>query len=147
MASLQTGENRRDAREHPTQKHRKPVTNHKLTAGIDTAIKSLLLPPMTQQKLLSLFDNRVPFSSIRAWRYGWSRPPIWAVELLQAKLEAHVKELYRALATVESRGAGPGERGTRHLAAWRERKARERDEKEKAARERATFNREPGNET
>ena len=60
---------------------------------------------------------------------------MWVVELLQAKLEARRRELYHVMATIEGRVGGPGERGTRHLAAWRERKARERDEKEKAARE------------
>ncbi len=119
--------------ERGTRKHSESFPRNKLTSGIDRAIKVACDPyPVTRQRLLDLFDNRAPFTSIRSWRYGWSRPPAWAAELLQAKINARLKELYRVLATIEGRLSGPGERGTRHLAAWRERKARE---KEKAATE------------
>ncbi len=128
--SLQTNGNRRDAQASDTRKHGKSFPRNKVTNGIDRAIKVACDPyPVTRQRLLDLFDGHAPFTSIRSWRYGWSRPPMWAVELLQAKINMRLKELYHVLATIEARTGGPGERGTRHLAAWRERKARERDEK------------------
>ncbi len=132
MGSLQNDGIDADSRASGTRKHSESLPRNKQTGGIDRAIKAACDPyPVTRQRLLDLFDNRAPFTSIKLWRYGWTRPPAWAIELLQTKLEARRQELYRVLATIEGRLSGPGERGTRHLAAWRERKARERDEKEK----------------
>lgn len=128
MGSLRHNEIGTQVRASNTRKHSESLPRNKLTVGIDHAIKVALDPyPVTQQRLLDIFKGRASFTSIRSWRYGWSRPPMWAVKMLQAKIEARRRELYRVLDMLEGRTGGPGERGSRHLAAWRERKAREKE--------------------
>jgi hypothetical protein len=145
--SLQTDENRARTRENGDRKHRDSFKKKKLTAGIDHAIRVACDPhPVTQQRLLKLFDGRASLAIIKQWRYGWCRPPAWAADLLKAKLDVRLRQLYQVLAALEKQAAGGNKRGAagaKALAAWRERKARERDEKEKAARERAALNQQP----
>jgi hypothetical protein len=120
-----------DASEHGSQKHCKTVRRAKVSAGINTAICYLHTPPISRATLLELFDNRASFAAITAWRFGWRNPPLWAARLLATKMQKRISEMQAA--PIPIRGAGPGERGAKTLAVWRERQAAEREAKRKAA--------------
>lgn len=94
----------------------------------------ILMPEPSRAKLLALFDDRATVSAINNWRYGHTKPPQWVIALMLKRLDeftAEAREAMRSIAPIKR--TSRGERGSRQLAAWRERKARERDEKEKAA--------------
>ena len=118
------------ARGAPDHDDRPP--KRKITLGLDAAIKQLLNPPITRQELLDLFDNRASFACLRAWRYGWLAAPPWAVDLLQSKVKKRAAEMIRSVENIQGRIGGPGLRGAEHWRQYNERKARERDAKEKA---------------
>lgn len=131
----------RVARENGARNHDDSFKRKKVNGGIDALIRQLINTPIgrapARESLLELFGNRASYAAITQWRFGWKSPPPWASDLLRSKITARQQELERAKATIPRRGPGPGERGTRNLAAWRERKARE---KEKAASEAALKN-------
>jgi hypothetical protein len=142
MASLHDDEIRRAVRANGVRKHGESLPRHKVSGGIDALIRQLLNTPKGRapnaESMIELFNGRASFAAIVQWRFGWKTPPAWAGDLLRSRIAARRLELDRFDASIPRRGAGSGERGKRHLAAWRERKARERDEKEKAANEAAS---------
>lgn len=105
--------------------HRDSLPRAKVTAGLEIVILELCAPPITQQKLLDLFNNRASFAAIRAWRYGWRAPPLWASELLRAKIRARAAATLAKESMIPRRGPGPGERGIAELQKFRERQSRE----------------------
>lgn len=58
----------------------------------DSAIRDMIADdrPAT---VVALFDDRASFHTIRDWRRGKLRPPIWAIELLRARLLAPLAKL------------------------------------------------------
>ncbi len=134
MGSLQAATNARESGEHATRKHRDSPKRRKVTPGFDAAIRVLCGSPVTQKALLDLFDNRAGAAVIRAWRYGWNAPPQWAADLLKTKLRARAAATLQLQTLIIPRRGYWGWRGKETLAAWRERKAHE---KEKAASEAA----------
>jgi hypothetical protein len=133
--SLQTGENRRDMQASGPQKHGKSLPKKFASPEMGAAIRRLIPGQITRESLLDLFDRRASYKAIEAWRYGWRAPPQWAVDLIRTKLATRAAIYLAAGAKLKPGNRGSGAAGTKALAAWRERKARERDEKEKAARE------------
>jgi hypothetical protein len=94
-----------------------------------------LEPPYSPAKLTAFFHGRASYGLIRHWRYGHCEPPPWATELMRQEARKRIAIMNTAIESLNKfhRHESAGKRGTRHLRAWRERKARERDEKEKAA--------------
>jgi hypothetical protein len=117
--------------ENGPRNHRAWPKRVKVTQGFNAVVHKLCTPHITRQKLLSLFDNRASFASIRAWRYGWRAPPRWAADMLKTKIRAHAQETLQYESTIVARKGSHGWRGPENLAVWRERKARERDERSK----------------
>lgn len=134
MASLRDAEIGDQARASGARKHGESFPRNKVNGGIDALIRQLLNTPKGRspdpESAAALFNGRASPAAIVQWRFGWKTPPPWAADLLRSRIAARRQELDRFDASIPRRGASPGERGTRHLAAWRERKARERDEKE-----------------
>jgi hypothetical protein len=92
------------------------------------AIECLIPPPISRVALLALFDNRATIDSIKNWRYGRSRPPQWAIDILRSKLNAKAAVI-AALGTKLEPSTGMGwNKGVKTLAVWREREARKREE-------------------
>ena len=109
-------------REHGETLPRKPYT------AASKAIECLLPPPIPRTKLLALFQNRATIDAIKNWRYGRSKPPQWAVDLLRSKLNAKAAAI-AALGTRLEPSVGMGwNKGAKTLAVWREREARKREE-------------------
>ncbi len=133
--SLQLSEIRRLAQESAPRKHRDLLLGAPVTLHMDVAIKRLINGRITRDALLDLFDQRASHAAIKAWRYGWRGAPQWAVDLIQGKLAAQAAADIAAGAKLKPSVGMDCNKGARALAAWRERKARERDEKEKAARD------------
>lgn len=131
MGSLQAATIARESLERGTRKHCESVARKKVTTGLDAAIQLLHPAPVDRQTLIDLFDGRASYAAIRAWRYGWRTAPTWAAGVLKWKLGMRAAQMLAA--NVPERSKSRGAAGTKALAAWRERKARERDEKEKAA--------------
>ncbi len=138
--SLQPSEIRRDMQVDDTQKHRESLRRKPVSGEMGAAIQRLIPGGITRSALLDLFDQRASHKAIEAWRYGWRGAPQWAVDLIRSKLAARAAADIAAGAMIPvSRGMG-WNKGAKTLAVWRERKARERDEKEKAAHEAALRN-------
>lgn len=116
-----------------TRKHRESLPHNFDTTPFWRAVTYLLTPPYSPARLTALFGGRAAYGAIRNWRYGHCGPPLWVAEILHARIDEKLAELERAAQILDKcrRRNTAGERGTRHLAAWRERKARERDENEK----------------
>lgn len=145
--SLQTREIDANSQASHTRKHGKSLPANSPTREMDAAIRYLLpqYARIPRHALVTLFDYRANLATIKTWRFGWNRAPQWAVDLIRSKIEARRQEGAKLQVAIKPGNRGSGAAGTKALAAWRERKARERDEKEKAATEAAAFNREPGN--
>ena len=137
MGSLQTSGNQRHEQAGDTQKHADSLPAKSVTREMDTAIRYLLprYERIPRTAAMALFDGRATYAAITAWRFGWRQAPQWAVDLIRSKIAAHQQTGERIKHAVKPGNRGSGAAGTKALAAWRERKARERDEKEKAARE------------
>jgi len=87
--------------------------------GIDSAI-SLLARDNRPETLVSLFDGRASYHTIRDWRRGKNSAPQWAIDLLHAKISA-------PLARLAQQKAGPGRgAGYRNLGSWRAARNQER---------------------
>ncbi len=140
MASLQTPTIVRESGARATRKHRDSPKRQKISAGLDSLIRELLPSPsartIERQKLLDLFGGHASFACITAWRFGWNAPPQWAIDLLKSKLRKRIAQLAKYESIVPQRGPH-GWRGKETLAAWRERKARERDEQKRNDRNNA----------
>ena len=107
--------------------HRESLPRKPHTAA-SKAIECLLPPPIPRTKLLALFQNRATIDAIKNWRYGRSKPPQWAVDLLRSKLNAKAAAI-AALGTRLEPSVGMGwNKGAKTLAVWREREARKREE-------------------
>ena len=121
-----------DAQVSAAHKHSAIPKKQKVTGGLDTVIRALCAPAVTRESLLELFDNRASYEAIKAWRFGWRRAPLWACELLKAKIRFRAANWIAHESTITPQIGYRGSHGKHNLAAWRERKARERDAKEKA---------------
>lgn len=97
---------------------------------MDDAIRYLLprYERIPRATAITLFDGRATYAAITAWRFGWRRAPQWAVDLIRSKVAARAREGDRISAAIKPGNRGSGAAGTKALRAWRERKARERDE-------------------
>ena len=83
--------------------------------------------------IVRALDGRITCETVRDWTRGKSLPALWVAETIADKIERKARaELDLANRLRECVGPGRGCYGTKQLSAWRERKARERDEKEKA---------------
>ncbi len=136
---LQPSGNGHDARASAPQKHGESLPAKSASPEMGAAIQRLIPGRITRDALLDLFDQRADYKTVQSWRYGWRGPPQWAVDLIQGKLAARAAAYLAAGAKLKPGNRGSGAAGTKALRAWRERKARERDEKEKAAQDRAAF--------
>lgn len=132
--SLQTFEFNGRVPASGTRKHRESLPRNSRPPNFRTIIDWLVPPPASQANLVALFDGRANYGMIRHWKYGRAKPPAWAVELacekLRAQIEPAEKALQRARQWIGADQQAKGAAGAKALAAWRERKARERDEKE-----------------
>jgi hypothetical protein len=136
MASLHGNENQARAQESGARQHGDSFWTNSNKGDFRAVIDCLLPPPARAADLVALFDNRATYAAIQNWRSG-RNAPAWAIELVCQKLDRRLKEAYQKLARAPqwlSKADRRGAAGAKALAAWRERKARERDEKEKAAR-------------
>ena len=110
-----------DASAH-TGHHSAPKTTIPLPP-IERAIRALV-PSGRYAEITALFEARVPYSYIREWRRGRSKPPQWALDLCARRLAPYV-ELEASVRTAPS---APGRQiNARNLMAYHARK------KEKAA--------------
>lgn len=141
MGSLRAAEIGDESREHGAQKHRESFYVNSNKGHFRAVIDCLVPPPARAANLVALFDGRATYSAIQNWRSG-RNAPAWAIDLACQKLNKRLAVMYRSIELAprhiektHRRGAA----GARALAAWRERKARE---KEKAA-ELAALEREP----
>lgn len=117
-------------RESPrAQPKHNPITKTKaLTNPIGRSLA--LLCPATEkgiprESLLAVFEGRASFAVIRSWRFGYSYPPNWAIDLLKAKLYDKAQHLQALSDRLPRRERKP----SNALNIWRERMA---SEKEKA---------------
>ena len=113
--------------------HRDLLPKKRVTREMDTAIRRLIDKPITRGKVIELFDYRASFPAISLWRYGHRGAPQWAVELIRSKLAKRAAEDLAIGAAIRPGVGMNWNKGAKTLAVWRERKARERDEKEKAS--------------
>ncbi len=127
--SLQTREIMLTSLERGTRKHGESLPGNSASPGMGAAIRRLIPGRITRESLLDLFDQRASHKAIEAWRYGWRGAPQWAVDLIQGKLAARAAADLAAGAKLKPGNRGSGAAGAKALAAWRERKAQERDEK------------------
>lgn len=135
--SLRQAEIRRDRQASGPRKHGESLPKNQTSGEMGAAIQRLTPGRISRADLLDLFDRRADYKTIQSWRYGWNGAPQWAVELIQGKLAARARADLAAGAKLKA-GKGKGwNKCAATLAAWRERKARERDEQEKAAHEAA----------
>jgi hypothetical protein len=106
-----------------------------------------LEPPYSPAKLTAFFQGHASYGQIRHWRYGHCEPPPWAIERMRQEFRKRIAMMNAGIESLNNfhRHESAGKRGTRHLRAWRERKARERDEKEMAA-EMAALHQTPNND-
>lgn len=134
MRSLQNNGIDADSRASGTQKHCESLPGKQVSREMDAAIRRLIPHErISQWQLLDLFDRRASYASITAWRFGWRRAPQWAADLIRSKLAARAADDIAAGQALKPPIGKGWNKGAKTLAAWRERKARERDEKEKAA--------------
>jgi hypothetical protein len=125
-----------------TQEHRELFWINSNKGDFRFVIDCLAPPPARAADLVALFDGRAKYGAIQNWRAG-HKAPAWAIELACAKLNARLNIAYEAIQRAPQwigRADRRGAAGAKALAAWRERKARERNEqmeKEKAAQEAA----------
>ncbi len=135
IGSLQPSEIRRSARQSGRRKHPESLLGNTYTSAFWACMVHLLEPPRTRTKLTAFFHGRASYELIRLWRFGRCAPPDWATDIMRHEIQKRVAEINALIEGLKKIPVqeSPGIRGTRHLAAWRERKARERDEKEKAA--------------
>jgi hypothetical protein len=97
---------------------------------------------------IAVCAGRINREMIRNWRRGLARPAPWIVDAITTQIERQARAALD-LANRARASAGPGKgwnKGAKTLAVWRERKARERDAKEKAA-ELAALHRTPEDES
>jgi hypothetical protein len=115
--------------------HRDSLPSNRGTTAFWSVMVQLLEPPYSRAQLESFFQHRASYGLIRHWRYGHCTAPPWALDLMRQEARRQIAKRNGAIDTLNSirRPEGAGIRGTRALRAWRERKAREQDEKEKAA--------------
>ena len=117
------------------RKHRNSLPSNRGTTPFWAFMVRHLEPPYSPAKLTAFFNKRASYGLIRHWRYGHCEPPPWAIELMRQEAHKRIAVINAGIELLNKirRHESAGIRGTRHLRAWRERKARERDEKEKAA--------------
>ncbi len=48
-------------------------------------------------KMLAALDYEATWTQIRVWRRGYRRAPQWAIDKVNAKIDAHVRELREAI--------------------------------------------------
>lgn len=115
-----------------TRKHGESFWINSGKGDFRAVIDCLVPPPAKPANLVALFDGRASYTAIQHWRAG-RKAPAWAIDLACGKLRQHLNTAHQLIQGA-SRWIGAADRrgaaGTRALAAWRERKARE---KEKAA--------------
>jgi hypothetical protein len=118
------------------RKHRDSLPSNRGTTPFWACMVHLLEPPYSPAKLTAFFHGRASYGQIRHWRYGHCEPPPWAIEPMRQEFRKRIAIMNAKIESLNNihRHESAGKRGTRHLGAWRERKARERDEKEKAAK-------------
>lgn len=138
MDGLDESRNRRGSSENGAPNHRDTLHSNRYAGAkeaIRAAIDYLVPAPAKPADLIAIFDGRANYGMIRNWKYGLAFPPPWAMDLLQRRLnERAAQPLQKAKAIAGVQGPGMGwNKGAKTLAVWRERKARERDAKEKAA--------------
>ncbi len=123
-------------RARAARKHRESFWINSGKGDFRAVIDYLVPPPASPASLVALFDSRATYGAIQHWRYRGSAPA-WAIDLACEKLHARLNTAYQILARAPQWVGAPerrGAAGAKALAAWRERKARE---KEKAAHEAA----------
>lgn len=111
------------ARKHGESLRRKPVS-----AGMDAVIRRLInTPQISRGTLLELFEHRASFAAITAWRFGWRGPPQWAVDLIGDKLATRAARDAAEFAKIRPTIGMGWNKGAATLAAWREKKSRQKE--------------------
>ncbi len=134
MAALHTDEIGDQERAGNTRKHAESSPRKQTSPEMGAAIQRLIPGRITRVMLLDLFDWRAEYKAIQSWRYGHHRAPQWAADLIKDKLAKRAAADLIAAAAIKPPIGKGWNKGAATLAAWRERKARE---KEKAANEAA----------
>ncbi len=105
------------------QEHNPPPKKGKVSRGLDKSLQLIRPSPIPRKWLAELFGQRASDAAIIAWRFGWRRPPQWAIDCVRSALQAKVIALQNEINSLRY-----DRKPSNHLNVWREREARKKEE-------------------